>query len=944
MKKSGIRELCSKENREKWVLFATTLYIFARILFYSLYSESRAAFLFSPVFYLCYFIAVLKIFLEIWHKEYRIKEILLIGGLSIFLLINMRITGIRHAFLYWIFIVASRGVNYKKLMKWAAVAHFFALLIIIASSYAHILDNIPYVQDERVRYSLGFSYTSAAPNFFLYAVLLWIFARDEKITYSELAGLSLIGVFLYSQTVTFSAFILTQAALAIDLLLKLIPSFRKWRSGYKWPALLFAPLAAAFILLVTIYYDPSVPWMGELNKLVHSRLGLGKAGIDKYGVPLFGQFVTWIGGTATHLGLYNYVDSSFVQTLISYGWVFFSLLLMGLIRFGKAIADHKDIHLLLAFCVLILHATFDPQLIWIMFNSFWVAYAYIAEKQEPQDQKPKEKRRRWVQPALAALFAGLIAAAILIPDCSKVLNRALYLDPKNQGYDRWLLNANFKVVGTEDDTCLLTTVSKTGFGEVTPDDLAFYVQASKRMHPEISRTTLSFTDGTGVEISFDQPDKGKYGNPDEAGTVTGDIKQITLSQPLGTQIDGITTYLREYDTSGNIIYQFHVDANGNGIADSAGIAGYRRSYDTRHRILTEEKIGADGNPWLQSGSYYKVRYQYEKDRSNWIYLQYLDASGNPVRAADGYAAIRRTYDAKGNLLSESYLNEQGNLINNINGTAKEERRYNENNRLISMKTYDETEKPAVTAAGYAEIRREYDDRGNIIRESYYGSDGQPITRTAGYASIEQVYDDSDRLIARRYLGSDGQSVMRTDGYSEARWILNEVTGAYELSLLDENRDSLGIDGMNLARDIPGDTEAWSSWMHPTYNVVNSCMSIGSLNLADKNAGEAFTCQVEIEFRDVQATEGQPFRFWSQGSADGKWNIGNVWTSNLVYLENAPRDGVYLFTVTNTVNEAMVSVSNFDMGFRCDYWTGGYFRIRKVKVEKGDSAGSWTPGI
>ena len=42
-------------------------------------------------------------------------------------------------------------------------------------------------------------------------------------------------------------------------------------------------------------------------------------------------------------------------------------------------------------------------------------------------------------------------------------------------------------------------------------------------------------------------------------------------------------------------------------------------------------------------------------------------------------------------------------------------------------------------------------------------------------------------------------------------------------------------------------------------------------------------------------------------------------------------------------EKMVHATTFNLGFRCDYWNSGMFRIRKVKVEYGDTATEWTLG-
>ena len=158
--------------------------------------------------------------------------------------------------------------------------------------------------------------------------------------------------------------------------------------------------------------------------------------------------------------------------------------------------------------------------------------------------------------------------------------------------------------------------------------------------------------------------------------------------------------------------------------------------------------------------------------------------------------------------------------------------------------------------------------------------------------------------------------------------------------LDGN--AVPLDGINLAKDLESD--GWSRWMLPQYDSINSCFNIGTVNLSEKAEGDAYTCQIEIEFSNVTATEGKEFHFWTQGAADGFWSIGNVWNSNLVSVNEPPANGIYSFAVTSLVNDKMADASTFSLGFRCDNWASGAFRVRDVKVERGDAATPWSPGL
>ena len=133
-------------------------------------------------------------------------------------------------------------------------------------------------------------------------------------------------------------------------------------------------------------------------------------------------------------------------------------------------------------------------------------------------------------------------------------------------------------------------------------------------------------------------------------------------------------------------------------------------------------------------------------------------------------------------------------------------------------------------------------------------------------------------------------------------------------------------------------------MSPMKNTVNDYFNIGTVNLGHKNVGDAYTCCVTIEFSEVNGTEGESFVFLTHGSADGKWGIGNVWDSSLICLDSKPEDGIYCFKSTVTVNEAMESVSGYNIGFRCDNWETGCFRVREVIILKGEEVNEWVPGL
>ena len=319
-------------------------------------------------------------------------------------------------------------------------------------------------------------------------------------------------------------------------------------------------------------------------------------------------------------------------------------------------------------------------------------------------------------------------------------------------------------------------------------------------------------------------------------------------------------------------------------------------------------------------------------------LKYVDTvAGYYIYEAFGRPNVVKCRNELGQIQSITTVDEKGQPTNNIQGYATTAFSYDDNG-YISSQFFSTSD-----GDGLGGSEMECDSYGRIVKERRLNEKGEPYVQEGGFVGYTQVYNSNGEVVSRQYVDLYGNQVQRTDGYSRVEWQRNIYDTQY-IRFFDVDGNEVPIDGLNLATNIHRSFNEWSEWIEPEYNKDNYCISIGTLNLANKQAGDKFTCQIEIEFNNVKKTEGKEFYFRTQGHADGSWYIGNVWTSNLVYLTEPPENGVYRYTITNTVNEEMVSASTFDIGFRCDNWAAGTFRVRNIKIEIGDTASCWTPGI
>ena len=532
-----------------------------------------------------------------------------------------------------------------------------------------------------------------------------------------------------------------------------------------------------------------------------------------------------------------------------------------------------------------------------------------------------------------ALSLVMVRSCILDPVW---LDETILLEEMKPDYWMRLGSSKTKYIDAE-IPYVLTEVKKDGFGDITLDDMDFYLKVVSHTYPDAAWAMMKFPDGTGISLPIDTLQGAFYGKINKSGKVDFE-KILDFSKPLCEQIPGLTVIRYEYDEDKNPIHEIHLDPSGNPVAVFGDVAEYYRRYDENRHIVWEKRLGIDGSPvlnYLGSAEFERV---YDGDHI--IREAYFDGWGNPVTITSGYSSVIKGYDDAGNVDHEEYYGSDGNPVFCNGGYASVDFTYDEEKHLTEQRFYGFNGEPVIASAGYASVKRSYEGK-DIIAESYFGTDGKPLLMPGGYYSIRQEWDEGI-LVRREYLDINGNPTVRSDGYSVASWEKSGDTWNVHFTVL--SGEETDLTGRNLARDIRYGADGWSEWMMPRQNVTNSTFNIGTVNLGEKKENDLYTCYIEVEFRDVKGTEEQPFGFWTQGAQDGGWTTGNVWNSSLVRLAEVPANGVYTYTCTVPISEAMTHISTFNIGFRCDYWASGSFRVRNVKIEKGDAATGWTPGV
>ena len=319
-----------------------------------------------------------------------------------------------------------------------------------------------------------------------------------------------------------------------------------------------------------------------------------------------------------------------------------------------------------------------------------------------------------------------------------------------------------------------------------------------------------------------------------------------------------------------------------------------------------------------------------------ISITQLDDFGVPINGGDNVSTVTYGYDDRNNTVYEFRTDKNGIGVVNCNGAAGFIKEYDLNNCVIREILLGANGKPTRGLCGYAEVRRTYKDK-QIVSECYYDEKGAPTNNSLGFSYYTTQYDNFGILESRFYYDTNGDLTNREDGYSKV------VSSGQDFLFYDKNGTSVSSEGINLFIEIATDSDGWSEWITPRQYYHNFNFVLETINLGMKSVGDRYNCQIEIEFKDVEVCDGQSFLFRTQGTVDGRWDIANPW-NDVVSIADPPQDGIYHYAKGVTINNQMAGARNYQIGFRCDNWESGSFRVRKIKIEKNQTLGEWGPGI
>jgi hypothetical protein len=280
-----------------------------------------------------------------------------------------------------IFVFASRKFKFNLVLKEFLFCSFFVMIFTICSSVIWgIIPNEYVLRPNGIRrYSLGYSYSTFINQVFLFDILTIFLLFKEKIKLSIAVLLFFFNLLLFYWTNTKNPFFLSIIILVVAICLKNKKINLSKNKFIKIPLCLI--FFIMFFLIYQICLHPTLSIYQPINEFVNYRLQLATSAMNNYGVKILGQHIAWntsnYGFAATG---YNYVDSSYLNILLTGGAVYCLYVLLGFTRVMWREWDRNNVYLIITLLFVAIQAIFDPQLLYFYFSPFSLLLGYNFKK------------------------------------------------------------------------------------------------------------------------------------------------------------------------------------------------------------------------------------------------------------------------------------------------------------------------------------------------------------------------------------------------------------------------------------------------------------------------------------------------------------------------------------------------------------------------------------
>ena len=254
--------------------------------------------------------------MRVSYKYLILSILLLLSGVLVYFQTN------RLNFLvYSMLLVLLVNVDMKVVLRNYVVVAGILVVGVFLLSLVGMVPNLQYNRAGVIRNSFGFIYPTDFASHCFYLFLAISYLLKDKLIWTR----TLFGFLLSAFIIKYCDARLNALSILLATVIFIYFYYSKEKKLKIFALLPYSVVVFASVVTYLSYkFSWSDPFLVSINKLITGRLALGRKAFDTFEVHLFGtrnvQFIGSGGKTESVIG-YNYVDSSYVQMLFTYGIV-----------------------------------------------------------------------------------------------------------------------------------------------------------------------------------------------------------------------------------------------------------------------------------------------------------------------------------------------------------------------------------------------------------------------------------------------------------------------------------------------------------------------------------------------------------------------------------------------------------------------------------------------
>ena len=368
-----------RSSLNDWLVYCgVSLYIVVSILTTTFFSR----YIPGSLYHLASILSISLIFL---HNILTIKKgigalgaIFTLGIMSLLIYTSI---GSFQTYIYSLTIIfLLRDFDFNKLVRIVLPVVVVILAFVILSSKIGIVPDYVEISATRTRHYLGFRYSLYPSTVMLNIVGLYIYIKQENITYKSLLLLLVSVLWIYLQTNSRLTTLSSIVLLTLGILLKRFPKLLtriRYLLIFLIPSYIFAAVAS---YIVAGKYTSAGSGLRAVDNFLGGRIYLASKSLYNYGFSWFGKNIQWVGNGLNADGQrstmsYLYVDNMYIQVLQKYGLLYLIIFVTLLTLTLFILYKQRQYLLLLILSILAAHAMIDDLTFNLYYNFFLVLLA-----------------------------------------------------------------------------------------------------------------------------------------------------------------------------------------------------------------------------------------------------------------------------------------------------------------------------------------------------------------------------------------------------------------------------------------------------------------------------------------------------------------------------------------------------------------------------------------